>query len=610
MEKQKYDFADELKTLIDTTIADDRDDSTVTVLPVRCGIGKSTYVRNKIREICQSDSPDGLIIITDSVERLRSYDKPDSDNPYDSLLLEFPHKISIITAENASEAMKYQAHCKVLLMTTQRYFRFTREEIINLLRYKDGKRTTIIFDERPFLKETKSLTIKDFNDVDSALKLGLDDTVDQVEKEWCISQWGRLRDIITSKMDSYERNIKKKKFYLWHTNDQQGMTVDDKRFMRFIDNCKAKISTQKFVDAYRTILAIQQLSEDGALFSCCKSQSGEYDKRFSLAIDNRDKLTNLGSKVIILDGTGDIAPEYKADYIKKVDCSQFNVPLRNLYIRCVDVKTGKTRLSSGDRKAQVAIEAIRKDIVQKTPDAPIFTFQQIESEFEDKETDDPEKKNDSKVKKTSHFGNIKGINSYRTCTSIVQVGLNRYQEIEYFLISNFPDDKMKYLKTLPPEKSVEEFDKIFHVRKKGIVSIHDTMIAAILTDTEQNLFRGAIRNVNFDGNFMFTMYFDTMMYKDLITCMKARYSGANFIEEPTLPDIDKDNAQNRKTEKPSASQIGFDWFDKQPRGRIFKRQDVKDETGLDDDDFKDWKRRHKNFFKEMSTEKQGIYRKP
>ncbi len=584
----------DVKPFLDTLLTNERDDSTVTTVPLRCGSGKSTYIHEHIREGCTSDSTDGAIIVTDSVKRLCEYDHPE-DDPLDSLLREYPNDICIITADNAQTEIRRQATCKFLLMTTQRYFRFTREELKNLLRYNKGKRTTIIFDERPSFKETRTLTEKDFNDVDSALKLGLDDTVDQVEKAWCISQWGRLRDMITSKMDSYEKNIPKAKFSLWHKNDERGMTVDDSRFMRFIEDCRAKISTQKFVDAYRIILAVKQLSEDGAVFSCAKTKSGEYRKWFSLAIDNREKLIGLGAKVFVLDATADIDPIYQADYVRIVNCEKFNIPLPNLHIRIADINTSKNRICAGNDKAKRTLDAIKKDISEKTPNTPIFTFKQIEKEFP--------------AHPTKHFGNIKGFNDARTCDSIVQVGVNRYREVEYFLMGDFSPDKMGYLKSLSPEKSVEEFDKIFKFHEKAVVSIRDTMTNAILTDIEQNLFRGAIRNMEYTGNYLYTMYFKARTYADLIEKMTERYARRlhAVIDEPEK--VPEEHPE-RNPKEPTATGIGDEWLDKQPSGRIFKRQDVCDETGMLHHDFKNWKRLRRNIFCEMKTEKQGVYRKP
>ena len=584
----------DVKSFLDNIFTTDTDDSTVTAIPLRCGSGKSTYIHEHIREGCSSDSTDGAIIVTDSVERLRGYDHPE-DDLLESLLKKHPKDICIITAENAQTEIRRQATCKFLLMTTQRYFRFTREELKNLLRYNKGRRTTIIFDERPFFKENRTLTEKDFNDVDSALKMGLDDTVDQVEKAWCISQWGRLRDTLTSKMDSYEKNIPKAKFSLWHRNDERGMTVDDKRFMRFIEDCRAKISTQKFVDAYRIILAVKQLSEDGAVFSCAKTKSGEYRKWFSLAIDNRKKLIGLGAKIFVLDATSDIDPMYQTDYVRITNCEKFNIPLPNLHLRIGDINTSKNRICAGDDKAKRTLDAIKKDISKKTPDAPVFTFKQIEREFSSQPT--------------KHFGNIKGFNDVRTCGSIVQVGLNRYREVEYFLMVDFPPDKIEYLKSLSSEKSAEEFNKIFKFQENAVVSIRDTMTNAILTDIEQNLFRGAIRNMDYPGKYLYTMYFRARIYADLIEKMTERY-GRRLHAVIEKPEKVPEEPPERNQKAPTAADIGDEWLEKQPSGRIFKRQDVCDETGMLHHDFKNWKRSRPNTFREITTEKQGVYRKP
>lgn len=44
----------------------------VTVLPIRCGLGKSTYIRHKISDTLRNGSS-GLIVITDAIDRMTEY---------------------------------------------------------------------------------------------------------------------------------------------------------------------------------------------------------------------------------------------------------------------------------------------------------------------------------------------------------------------------------------------------------------------------------------------------------------------------------------------------------------------------------------------------------
>lgn len=597
-----------LKEFIGDILRTDTDDSTVTVLPIRCGLGKSTYVRNLIREICESKSSDGLIVVTDSIDRLNEYDHS-SDEPTESLIREFPGKISVIIAENVSTEIVRQAYCKVLLLTTQRYFALTREEIKNLLRYNGGRRTTIIIDEKPLLKEAEKITFQNVTDVRAAL-FNIDDSVDREEKNWCVDQWIAFEDHIAEEMKTGENVSENQYFRFWFTDAWTSLTSanDDKRFFKFIEAHKGKISRE----AYKIIQLCQQLIEDGAVFDCHKIKSGKYQKQFCLCVDNRDKLINLGAKVIVLDGSGDISPEYRTTYINMIDCSQFNVSLSNLEIVCVNVNASKSKLKKDSSERESTIDAIKKYLEKHCPKVPVFTYLQNDKDF-------PEfvlKKNSADEESAEyvkrHFSAVKGLNNYRDCTELAQVGLNRFDEVTYFLLTELSEEKKHYLKLLKPEQGVAEFEKIFALYQKGSVSITETMLLSIFADVEQNLFRSAVRNVNFDGKVKYWMFFNTKLYAPLIELMRERYGklGATILVREKPLELTARKIENRKAQKITSTQKFMLWYKDQQSGRKFKRADVLNETGLTASQFKDIKKRARTIFSTMETEEEGVYRVP
>lgn len=605
MEQQTYDFTNELKTLIDTIITDDRDDSTVTVLPVRCGIGKSTYTHGKISEICKSTSPDGLIVVTDSIDRLKEYVNS-ADDPTANLIAQYPDKIAVLTADNVQTEMQRQVYCKALLMTTQRYFQLTREEIKNLLHYSGGRRTTIIIDEKPLLKQVETITFKNLTDALAAL-FNIDDSVDRNEKNWCIDQWRAFVDHIRDEMNTGETICEKQYFRFWFTDSWTSLTSanDDKRFFRFIETHKAKISRE----AYKTIQLCRQLIEDGAIFDCHKIKSGEYRKQFWLCVDNRDKLINLGAKIIVLDGSADVSPEYQVPYINMIDCSRFNVPLTNLEIVCVNINTSKSKLKPDSAERESTIDAIKKYLEKHCPQVPVFTYLQNDKDFPENVLHD--KKNPSEYVKR-HFGAIRGVNDYRDCVELAQIGLNRYDELTYFLLTELSEEKKNFLKSLKPEQGVIEFEKIFALYEEGAVSTTETMLKSILADIEQNLFRSAIRNVNFDGKVKYLLFFDTKNYAQLIEMMRERYGklGATILIRERPLELTVRKIENRKVKKVTSTQKFIAWYNGQQSGRVFKRADVLSETGLTPSQFKDVKKRAKMIFNAMDTGEEGVYKVP
>ena len=136
---------DELKQFIDKHIKEDADTNKLSVLPLPCGVGKSKYIKYLLADAIQNNK--GLIVVTDSVERLNDY----VSNSQDDYLVEYIQRnlsrISILTADTMSKEVTALNYKPILLMTTQRYFNLDRDEIIKLTT-GSIKRDRIIFDEK------------------------------------------------------------------------------------------------------------------------------------------------------------------------------------------------------------------------------------------------------------------------------------------------------------------------------------------------------------------------------------------------------------------------------------------------------------------------------
>ena len=78
------------------------------------------------------------------------------------------------------------------------------------------------------------------------------------------------------------------------------MTEDDEQFFGFIETHRSKLRT-KNKDYYKDILTVKQFMNSWSVFNHRDIITGEYSNKFSIFLDNRDKVTNLGAKVIILD---------------------------------------------------------------------------------------------------------------------------------------------------------------------------------------------------------------------------------------------------------------------------------------------------------------------
>lgn len=589
---------EELVSFLDDIIASKTDDSTITVIPLRCGLGKSTYLESLIKRRIDSSCTDGMIIVTDNIERLSRFI---SDNQ---------KSVCMLTADNISEEIRLQAYKPILLMTTQRFFNLTRDEVSIFLQYQGGVRTEIIFDEKPYLYEYTTVTIETFNDVDTALQQYIDDTANQNEKNWCIGEWQQLRQHIQQQMTCYEKLAPdRNQFYLFHVGSQASMTSDDARFFKFVAANKNALNKYRS-NIYKSVLAVYKIITEGAIFACSKRSSGKYQNYFALMLDNTDKLLNLGAKVFIFDGTADISPMYDGDYIDLVECSQFNPSLNNLTINCVDASTSKSELCSNRQKAKQTCAAILSYIERLEQNEPpvIFTYSDVEKFFSGYQTE--------------HFGNIKGRNDFNQSHNIIQIGLNRFPPLVYFLQrSVFDDAELEMMKsqvqtieqnisvctkcltlnsTVPLDTKVPNFD-IFGIE-------YD-----LLEDFEQNLYRSAIRNIDNTDNVTYTIFFNTNAYYDLVELLRWRYGslGAtiNLVETPTELQLLK--ISERKAEKPTQAQQILAWVNSQPKGTIFKLQTMLSELELSSKQFDKVKSKNTGIaqlFKVMATGSKGYYK--
>ena len=85
----------------------------VSVLCLPCGAGKSTALTKLIYDVIQRADGQGLVIVTDSVERMRRYWERNSRNPhFDELLLRFisthQQAVAVVTSDNIRLAMAQQ----------------------------------------------------------------------------------------------------------------------------------------------------------------------------------------------------------------------------------------------------------------------------------------------------------------------------------------------------------------------------------------------------------------------------------------------------------------------------------------------------------------------
>lgn len=547
-----YTSDDFARWLIDH-LATSNDTGTVDLIPAPCGVGKSYSMTVQISEALRNHNG-GILLVTDEVERMRQYIQTDEKHSFlGDYIQRNKDRILIYEAANAKADRDKLYKKAILIMSTQRFFNLSREAVIDLTNTYIPRRHVFI-DERAPLSEIIRIDLGVFNDIDTALNTQLDNTA--TEKEWLIQQWRNLRARYDMYMSKYENSHNDYELRLWHIDTDNHATTDDDRFVHLTFETYASKLKRADNEILKKIKAVFQLITKGGVFISRRKpnskSSNEYSNFFLATLDHSDLLLNIGSKSVILDGTGNLDPVYNAWYINHVDCARFQRDLSNLTINIVDANTSRNAIAKApetNKRLKAIIE-----YVQTLPKVDaVFTYGHGKAgEINDTKTVEREFHKAGFV--TGHLGGLKGTNKYRDFTDIVQVGLNCIPP-EYYLAMAVQNTISKY----PPATNHWGITNFTHAAKH-------IMMLSVLSDLEQNLFRGVIRNVDNEKHMTYTLIFkakpqidkdgvDHNELSELTEMIKERYEGigatVNVFDTPNtvlkLKTIERKTKDGNKT---------------------------------------------------------------
>lgn len=497
---------------IDKVEADDDTADKVSVLPLMCGSGKSTAITLKIKEVIEHGEGLGMLLVTDSKKRLDEIWNKDTTNPLlgeevREFIRAHQNDVTIMTGDTYSKAIQAEKKSPVLAMTTQRYFNIlTKEEIQHFLTWNDGRtRSLILFDEEPYLNEVLDLTPKSVNDIDTMLRMVLDEeTTGREDKQWCVRQWEAFREKFLGRLWEYEYDHEGKMFY--HEEEEHSLTEDDDRFFGVINKCRTDIRSDN-IDNFRNLYALKAFADGWSIYT--HRTAGAYESKFTVFLDNSDKVKGLGAKVIVLDGTGDISPTYVGqDYIDKRDGQGFIRSLSHLTVTAGDIDTSKASMFVRGNLIPQTVTAFLNSEGYNQDNAYVFTYKDREGKFTKFD------------KRTAHFGGIKGLNEYAEAACIAQVGLNEMQPVHYLVHMLARNDELRSrLIGLSPEESSEQILNIMTETD----NCADVKVAHILADIDQNMFRSAIRSAKNRQDVVFYLFYKHTHIPQLLDVIIGRY---------------------------------------------------------------------------------------
>ncbi len=547
------DDTDEVLEKLNEVASDERKKDKVSVLPFACGLGKSRAISRKIREVLEDDSTDGLIIATYTREALFGYVHPKFDAQISKYFSsrDVQDQICVLTDLNYQTERVRMRRCKVLLITIQRFVRLSESQLSHYMTWEHGKRTLFIIDEEPVLNKIVDVTENDLGHVESALHMGLrvpKGTEGQSEGDkriqYCQDYWENVKLVLCDWIHRKEADHRGERFVHYGLPD---FDYDLKVYEQFRDQCKLwrdqldnYLGALKTVNIYETIDAVYSFLRSGGVF---RIRGAGRPTCFTVVLDYAERYQIKDVKVVILDGTANISPSYKMHPLMfdMADVAKSCRYLDRLRIRLVDYACGVRRMEQAGSevfhdvsedvisKWQPWLETWKNDAAQnpengKKPILALFTNQSTVGNYGIHLRDEK----GEPLCLTNYFGNIKGRNDYHTFPCITQVGLNLMPMEKYVLYAMEIDPEFR-LKVM--ESTQEEQDRIVTKELNDPDSATTkVMNDFLLSDIEQNLFRGVIRNL-VRRDYTYFLYFSHTRFSALVNAIKEHYEGQSASVE-------------------------------------------------------------------------------
>ena len=645
----------------------------VSVVPLMCGTGKSTAISMMIREVIENLADeediftprgDGIIIVTDRIKRLGEYLQP-----RDAELREFiknnMSEICVMTSENYKDKIREQQHYPILLMTTQRYFNLTVEEIETFLRWEHGTRPLVLIDELPQLKVQQAVTIKDITNIGLAFKQCIDDRA--AGKKVIVSDWDVITKYISSQLTEGKEILNKIRELAQQRNEESMETkllqqISGEAFFwkpdrAIFDPCRDDIlhfikvhkdvldaNDEKYCQKKNMFSIVQTLFDIVNDTVLCVQRTGYYSEQMIMLMkDNYPKVKDISAKVVILDGTADVSPEYNMDPYDTVPCEQFQRNLSKMTIHIVNIPTSRSSWQRDRDLRKRALDSIEKYVYDRIPkernpkerspeeksDEPreaVFSYYFLEDEI---------KERFPKLHR-AHFGKIVGENDFREDTNIFQIGINHFPAEAYWIYETQEVSKSDVEEAMEQfgigEKgSILPFEILnFHVyaRKNGKQAEDDLMEKyrkedrenkyfymsvrnrILMAELEQNIFRGVIRNSDNQEDYNFHLFIRQETFPGLIELIEKRYKklGAAVDIVPTPQDYITAKIMERKGD-PRPQRL-IRWHDEELEvGQEYTTEDIHQAIDGDEVAFRNLKSSRRDLAAWLSDERKqrGTY---
>ncbi len=574
----------------------------ISIVPCRCGIGKSTSINAILYQLANSGIGKalkpldgyGAIFITDNVERLnKTYNY---SNLYTFAYL-MKYKEDSIEEENRKtfgEQIKEQYNFPILLITTQKYFKMTKEERQVLYKWRGGTRELCLIDEKPYLIKSVAITERYL----SKIRIALEEVKKCDDKTYLLNTW----KIIYNDLDIIRDRMASTYTTMWLKNSKKSLLFSEDEDKKFFKILSQYVTTTIYEDTLR----LKDIYTNGCLFVSSDNKDTDNSRQFILTYNNIDKFDTDKCKYYILDATS----KFDIDYLlEKKALKYMNIDDEKAD---KDIRVNMIPFSTSQKKLKETGEYSNTDVIcgwiNKSFSENLLvacnrgTNGMIYNRFN----------NNLDTENIEYFGNIKGKNEYESLKEMVHIGFNRFSDIAYLETYIVLYDMANKFNNSVDADIQEEINTLLNSEKGQFTDLKMRGIfrSKCIVDTVQNVMR--IKCRHFTNTDKCTIWIITsLLYEDVVRRVASNigaeyytFSPTEFEEAKTMsrkPNEGKDmtNPQKIKT-----------YFNKITNGTIIKMADIIAGSGCDRNAVKNAVKKNpelNKWFDEHKGEKRGQY---
>ncbi len=552
----------------------------IVALPLMCGSGKSTSISQVISAFIRRK--EGILILTDRVARFQQYLEP-IDKSVRSYIKSNENKIAVLSAKNFFMVTKEYINRPILMMTTQRFFRFSTQEKLKYMYFGNNKkRNLILVDEQPPLIFQARIDIDTLNSLEKYILQQLSNNTLSTYEE--IYKYSYVRTHVLQNMYLAEKSAENSNNF--YTVISPLNSYGESKYTFSIDN-------KSDVKCFDTLRGVHIFNTKSALYSYRSQRTGKYESYILPTVSEVENLKQLQTKIIILDGTCDLAIDYYNQPSLRIEddvCKPYIRKLSNLTIILVKEFASKKKLiKQSVKRFKRFAQFIRND--SHCENVYVFSHKQIVDAQKNAEQQNETEKNlpleerDSFIVYSDYFGNLKGRNDFRSFTTFGQVGL--FTKPESYYLSRALELGLDGCPELIDSLAAMEIhqENMFLIEKFLKSNAYlEFKNKDILVDIEQNVFRSKIRDNDCTDKIRYYIFFDYDSHphlKDLIIDrFKNRYGANVELIDPYELLFDKIRNRVPKGGKMTNSQKIIKFLDSLNIGQVFTLHDLKVTTGL------------------------------